>query len=78
MLEDIYKNHLVKALAGEDVHKDLIRGMYLAWMNHFLTVDRFCEFYGIEDIDVGRAVINLGRILHEEYCAEQHKKGMDV
>ena len=76
MLDDIYKNHLVKAVAGEEVHKEQMRCIYLDWVNNFLTVDRFCEYYEISDSSVGKAVINLGRLLHEEYCAEQHKKRM--
>ena len=77
MLDDRYKNRLVKALAGERVHKDLFRGMYMDWVNNFLTVDRFCEYHDISDLSVGKAVINLGRVLHEEYCAEQHKKRIE-
>lgn len=74
MLDDIYKNHLVKAVAGEEVHKEQMRGIYLDWVNNFLTVDRFCEYYEISDLSVGKAVLNFGRVLHEEYCTEQHKK----
>ena len=78
MRDEIYKNHIVKALVGEEVSKEWMRARYLAWMNHFLTVDKLCEYYEINDLSVGKAVINLGRVLHEEYCAEQHKKRMDV
>ena len=78
MRDDDYKNYIVKALVGEEVSKEWMRDRYLAWMNHFLTVDKFCEFYEISDLRVGKAVINLGRVLHEEYCAEQHKKRLDV
>ena len=74
MRDDIYKYYIVKALVGEEVNKKRMRDMYLAWMNHFLTVDKFCEFYDISDLSVGKAVINLGRVIHEEYCTEQHKK----
>jgi hypothetical protein len=82
MMDDIYKDHLVKALAGDAVHKEHIRGMYLgmylAWMDHLLTVERFCEYYEISDLSIGKAVINVGRLIQEEYRAEQHKKRMDV
>ena len=74
MRDDIYKGYIVKALVGEEVSKERMRDMYLAWMNHFLTVERFCEFHEISDLLVGKAVINLGRVIHEEYCTEQHKK----
>jgi len=77
MRDDVYKYYIVKALVGEEVSKERMRDMYLAWMNHFLTVERFCEFHEISDLRVGKAVINLGRVLHEEYCTEQHKKRMD-
>ena len=78
MRDDDYKNYIVKALVGEEVSKEWMRDRYLDWMNHFLTVERFCEYYEIIDLSVGKAVINVGRLIQEEYRAEQHKKRMDV
>ena len=59
MRDDVYKYYIVKALVGEEVSKERMRDMYLAWMNHFLTVERFCEFHEISDLRVGKAVINV-------------------
>jgi hypothetical protein len=74
MRDDDYKNYIVKALVGEEVSKEWRRDRYLDWMNHFLTVERFCKYYEIIDLSVGKAVINVGRLIQEEYRAEQHKK----
>ena len=72
--DTMYTKQIAQALAGVGESNEFLRALYLDWVNNFLTVSRFCEHYEIGDINVGRAVINLGRILHEEYCAEQHKK----
>ena len=78
MRDEIYKNHIVKALVGEEGDKERMRYMYLDWVNNFLTVERFCEFHELSDLSVGKAVINVGQVIQEEYHAEQHKKRMDV
>ena len=75
--DTMYTKQIAQARAGVGESNEFLRAFYLDWFNNFLTVDSFCEHYGIEDINVGRAVINLGRILHEEYCAEQHKKRIE-
>ena len=74
--DTMYTKQIAQARAGVGESNEFLRAFYLDWFNNFLTVGRFCEHYEIEDINVGRAVINLGRILHEEYCTEQHKKRM--
>ena len=74
MMDDTYKNHIVKALVGEEVSKEWMRDRYLAWVHHFLTVDKLCEYYEINDLSVGKAVINVGQVIQEEYRDEQHKK----
>ena len=78
MRDDIYKYYIVKALVGEEGDKERMRYMYMDWVNRFLTVERFCKYYEISDLRVGKAVINLGQVIQEEYRAEQHKKRMDV
>lgn len=75
--DTMYTKQIAQALAGVGESNAFLRALYLDWTNNFLTVGRFCEHYGIGDINVGRAVINLGRILHEEYCAEQHEINED-
>lgn len=38
--------------------------LYLSWVNHFITVDKFAAYYRIE-IGTALRCIRLGRILHE-------------
>ncbi len=38
--------------------------IYLDWVNNFLTVDRYAEYYGI-DAGEARWTIEAGRVLHE-------------
>ena len=71
-----YKELLLAAWSDDSEAEESVRELYLDWVNNFLTVDRFCEYHELEKVQIGRAVINLGRILHEEYCTEQHKKRM--
>ena len=74
--DSMYTKQMAQALAGVGESNEFLRAFYLDWVNNFLTVGRFCEHYEISDLSVGKAVINLGRLLHEEYCTEQHKKRM--
>ena len=37
--------------------------MYLDWVNNFLTIECFAEYYEIEE-DTARAIINEGREIH--------------
>lgn len=38
--------------------------MYLDWVNNFLTVGKFAEYYGISE-DYAQQIIKIGRIQHE-------------
>tara|TARA_R100000655_G_scaffold1110_1_gene4415 strand:+ start:2519 stop:2656 length:138 start_codon:yes stop_codon:yes gene_type:complete len=38
--------------------------MYLDYVNNFLTVTRFAEYYGISETEANE-IINLGRIINQ-------------
>ena len=50
---------------GRDMTLDKFTEMYLDWINNFLTVERFAEYYEIsleqaqEIIDMGRKIDNI-------------------
>ncbi len=44
--------------------------IYLDWVNNFLTVGRYAEYYGIDETEA-LWTITEGRKLHEEQCDEQ-------
>lgn len=41
--------------------------MYLDWVNNFLTLQRFADYYDLTP-SKAQQIINEGRILHEENC----------
>jgi hypothetical protein len=42
---------LAKGLPAFYYHKTITEEMYLDWVNNFLTIERFCEHYGIENTE---------------------------
>jgi hypothetical protein len=40
--------------------KEQVRTLYLSWVNDFLTVERFAEYYRIEE-SLAQDIINKGR-----------------
>lgn len=54
-----------KAKAGDN---QAARVMYLDYVNNFLTIAGFSEYYGIAHSS-GEVYIKWWRELHEEYCA---------
>jgi len=52
------------ATHGPTVTRADCRAMYLDWVNNFLTVARFAEYYGLDAVTAS-AVIDEGRALHE-------------
>ena len=44
--------------------------IYLDWVNNFLTVERYAEYYGI-DKDEALWTIAEGRDLHEAQCNDK-------
>jgi hypothetical protein len=45
--------------------KEALANLYLEWVNEFLTIGGFADFYHIEDTDA-EVLIRLGRRFHEE------------
>ena len=45
----------------------LIEGLYLDYFNNFLTVPRFAEYYGMDDV-CAAWVIEKGREINHEKC----------
>ncbi len=45
--------------------------MYLDWVNNFLTVERFAEYYGLS-VEEASKVIDEGRILNTEARIESN------
>lgn len=48
----------------EQSNEEII-AIYLDWVNNFLSLDKFAEHYGIDEIDA-HEIIELGRILNNE------------
>ena len=44
------------------------REMYLDFVNNFLTVSRFAEYYGVKNSEA-RQILKTGKILHENFVA---------
>jgi len=44
--------------------------IYLDWVNNFLTVERYAEYYGIGEVEA-LWTIEIGRDLHEAQCNDQ-------
>jgi len=38
--------------------------LYLVWINEFLSVEAFADYYGMHE-DKAFAILNLGRMAHE-------------
>lgn len=47
---------------------ETILKMYLDYVNNFLTVERFAEFYGIR-IGTANMIIKVGRMMNEKIAA---------
>jgi hypothetical protein len=50
----------------------VVREIYLDWVNNFLTVQRFAEYYGISE-DFAIELIGEGRRLHENAVQEYNE-----
>jgi hypothetical protein len=58
--------------------KKKLMDLYLDWVNNFLTVERFAEYYELS-LERAHRVINLGRTLHEkrvEKWRQSHFEGV--
>jgi len=48
-----------------DLDNDAIIEIYLDWVNNFVSLDKFAEHYGLDEIDANY-IIEVGRKLNEE------------
>lgn len=49
--------------------KTHLQAIYLHWLNNFLTVGAFADYYHITDTEA-ETLIRLGRRFHEEIAAQ--------
>jgi len=56
-----------------DLDNDAIIEIYLDWVNNFLSLDKFAEHYGIDEIDANY-LIEIGRKLNEEEATKNKLK----
>jgi len=56
-----------------DLDNDAIIEIYLDWVNNFLSLDKFAEHYGLDEIDANY-IIDLGRKLNEEEATKINLK----
>ena len=45
--------------------RDIFKRMYLDWINNFLTIKRFSEYYGISE-KLSQEIIKKGKEYHEQ------------
>jgi len=52
---------------GDKYTEETLVKVYLDWVNNFLTVGRYAEYYGVDETEA-LWTIEEGRRLHEEQC----------
>jgi hypothetical protein len=45
--------------------RDYLADLYLDWVNNFLTIERFSEYYGLDEDDA-RDLLKLAKKCHEQ------------
>ena len=45
--------------------RDYLADVYLDWVNNFLTIERFSEYYGLDDDD-SKALLEIAKKSHEQ------------
>jgi hypothetical protein len=45
--------------------RDTLADLYLDWVNNFLTIERFSEYYGLDEED-SRELLKLAKKCHEQ------------
>jgi hypothetical protein len=45
--------------------RDYLADVYLDWVNNFLTIERFSEYYGLEEDDA-RKLLEVAKKSHEQ------------
>jgi hypothetical protein len=56
-----------------DLDNDAIIEIYLDWANNFLSLDKFADHYGLDEIDA-HYLIEVGRKLNEEEAQKNKLK----
>lgn len=56
-----------------DLDNDAIIKIYLDWVNNFLSLDKFAEHYGLDEIDANY-IVEVGRKLNEEEATKNKLK----
>ena len=56
-------------------YKARLQETYLDYLNNFLTVERFSEYYEITS-EQGELLIELGRSIHEDYVQQIKDLGL--
>lgn len=50
--------------------KEVLNEMYLDWVNNFATISAFASWYGVDEKE-SRAIIDMGRKIHEKYFVKE-------
>ena len=53
--------------------KEVLNDVYLDWVSNFETIEAFADWYGV-DKNEARAIIDMGRQIHEKYFANEENK----
>jgi flagellar motor component MotA len=56
-----------------EADNDTIIEIYLDWVNNFISLDKFADHYGLDEIDA-HYIIDLGRKLNEEEAVKNYLK----
>ena len=54
--------------------KGVLNEVYLDWMCNFETIDAYASWYGIDEKEA-RAIIDMGRKIHEKYFVKEENNG---
>ena len=54
----------------EKYSEETLVKIYLDWVNNFITVERYAEYYGIGEVEA-LYTIEQGRDLHEASCINE-------
>lgn len=49
-----------------------LQNLYLSWVNEFISLERFAEYYGMTEERANR-VVNVGRDVHERHVRRLKK-----
>ena len=54
--------------------KEVLNDVYLDWVNNFATISAYASWYGIDEQEA-RAIIDMGRKIHEKYFVKEENNG---